>query len=115
MASIFFFPPGDVLMNINGIDLTNLSHSEAVAMLKASAASSVVALKALEVQITEEQPQANDEQPSTISENEYDASWSPSWVMWLGLPRYCYFDLWSSAFLAFLFGQASGVAFRPPD
>ncbi|XP_062983882.1 ligand of Numb protein X 2 isoform X2 [Elgaria multicarinata webbii] len=77
---------GDVLMNINGIDLTNLSHSEAVAMLKASAASSVVALKALEVQIAEEQPQANDEQPSTISENEYDASWSPSWVMWLGLP-----------------------------
>ncbi|XP_078246134.1 ligand of Numb protein X 2 isoform X2 [Pogona vitticeps] len=77
---------GDVLMNINGIDLTNLSHSEAVAMLKASAASSVVALKALEVQIAEEQPQAMEEQPSTISENEYDASWSPSWVMWLGLP-----------------------------
>ncbi|NWW82403.1 LNX2 protein, partial [Climacteris rufus] len=77
---------GDVLLNINGIDLTNLSHSEAVAMLKASAASSVVALKALEVQIVEEQPQANEEQLSTISENEYDASWSPSWVMWLGLP-----------------------------
>ncbi|KAM6291110.1 ligand of Numb protein X 2 isoform 1-T5 [Porphyrio hochstetteri] len=77
---------GDVLLNINGIDLTNLSHSEAVAMLKASAASSVVALKALEVQITEEQPQASEEQLSTISENEYDASWSPSWVMWLGLP-----------------------------
>ncbi|NXP74933.1 LNX2 protein, partial [Ramphastos sulfuratus] len=77
---------GDVLLNINGIDLTNLSHSEAVAMLKASAASSVVALKALEVQIIEEQPQANEEQLSTISENEYDASWSPSWVMWLGLP-----------------------------
>ncbi|XP_050826563.1 ligand of Numb protein X 2 [Serinus canaria] len=77
---------GDVLLNINGIDLTNLSHSEAVAMLKASAASSVVALKALEVQIVEEQPQADEEQLSTISENEYDASWSPSWVMWLGLP-----------------------------
>ncbi|NWH73074.1 LNX2 protein, partial [Piaya cayana] len=77
---------GDVLLNINGIDLTNLSHSEAVAMLKASAASSVVALKALEVQIVEEQPQANEEPLSTISENEYDASWSPSWVMWLGLP-----------------------------
>ncbi|XP_062471105.1 ligand of Numb protein X 2 [Pezoporus occidentalis] len=77
---------GDVLLDINGIDLTNLSHSEAVAMLKASAASSVVALKALEVQIVEEQLQANEEQLSTISENEYDASWSPSWVMWLGLP-----------------------------
>ncbi|XP_030418481.1 ligand of Numb protein X 2 isoform X3 [Gopherus evgoodei] len=78
---------GDVLLNINGIDLTNLSHSEAVAMLKASAASSVVALKTLEVQIVAEQTQTNEEQPSTISENEYDASWSPSWVMWLGLPR----------------------------
>ncbi|XP_037747489.1 ligand of Numb protein X 2 isoform X2 [Chelonia mydas] len=77
---------GDVLLNINGIDLTNLSHSEAVAMLKASATSSVVALKTLEVQIAEEQTQSNEEQPSTISENEYDASWSPSWVMWLGLP-----------------------------
>uniref|UniRef100_A0A8C3RTF2 Ligand of Numb protein X 2 n=1 Tax=Chelydra serpentina TaxID=8475 RepID=A0A8C3RTF2_CHESE len=77
---------GDVLLNINGIDLTNLSHSEAVAMLKASATSSVVALKTLAVQIVEEQTQTNEEQPSTISENEYDASWSPSWVMWLGLP-----------------------------
>ncbi|XP_038232991.1 ligand of Numb protein X 2 isoform X4 [Dermochelys coriacea] len=77
---------GDVLLNINGIDLTNLSHSEAVAMLKASATSSVVTLKTLEVQIVEEQTQSNEEQPSTISENEYDASWSPSWVMWLGLP-----------------------------
>ncbi|NXA53446.1 LNX2 protein, partial [Nothocercus julius] len=77
---------GDVLLTINGIDLTNLSHSEAVAMLKASAASSVVSLKALEVQVVEEQPQSNEEQLSTISENEYDASWSPSWVMWLGLP-----------------------------
>ncbi|ELV11917.1 Ligand of Numb protein X 2 [Tupaia chinensis] len=78
---------GDVLLNINGIDLTNLSHSEAVAMLKASAASSAVALKALEVQIVEEATQTTEEQPSTFSENEYDASWSPSWIMWLGLPR----------------------------
>ncbi|KAM8803159.1 ligand of Numb protein X 2 [Rhynchonycteris naso] len=77
---------GDVLLNINGIDLTNLSHSEAVAMLKASAASPAVVLKALEVQIVEEPAPATEEQPSTFSENEYDASWSPSWVLWLGLP-----------------------------
>ncbi|XP_016080346.1 PREDICTED: ligand of Numb protein X 2 isoform X2 [Miniopterus natalensis] len=77
---------GDVLLNINGIDLTNLSHSEAVAMLKASAASPAVALKALEVQVVEEAAQATDEQPSAFSDNEYDASWSPSWIMWLGLP-----------------------------
>ncbi|XP_007956240.1 ligand of Numb protein X 2 [Orycteropus afer afer] len=77
---------GDVLLNINGIDLTNLSHSEAVAMLKASAASPAVILKALEVQVVEEPAQTAGEPPSTLSENEYDASWSPSWVMWLGLP-----------------------------
>uniref|UniRef100_A0A8C5WAX6 Ligand of numb-protein X 2 n=1 Tax=Leptobrachium leishanense TaxID=445787 RepID=A0A8C5WAX6_9ANUR len=76
---------GDVLLSINGIDLTNLSHSEAVTMLKSSATSSVIILKALEVEVAEEQSQANEEM-STISENEYDASWSPSWVMWLGLP-----------------------------
>ncbi|KAM4796817.1 ligand of Numb protein X 2 [Rhinophrynus dorsalis] len=78
---------GDVLLSINGIDLTNLSHSEAVAMLKASATSAVVTLKALEVEVVEEQTQVNEEM-STMSENEYDASWSPSWVMWLGLPSY---------------------------
>lgn len=85
-AEYAFFSSGDVLLSINGIDLTNLSHSEAVAMLKASAASSVITLKALEVEVLEEQTQVNEEM-STISENEYDASWSPSWVMWLGLPR----------------------------
>ncbi|XP_036687096.1 ligand of Numb protein X 2 isoform X2 [Balaenoptera musculus] len=77
---------GDILLNINGIDLTSLSHSEAVAMLKASATSPTVALKALEVQVVEEAAHGPEEQPSTVSENEYDASWSPSWVMWLGLP-----------------------------
>ena len=80
-------------MNINGIDLTSLSHSEAVAMLKASATSPTVALKALEVQVVEEAAHGPDDQPSTVSENEYDASWSPSWVMWLGLPRYCSFSV----------------------
>uniref|UniRef100_A0A4W3HTU5 Ligand of numb-protein X 2a n=1 Tax=Callorhinchus milii TaxID=7868 RepID=A0A4W3HTU5_CALMI len=79
---------GDVLLSINSIDLTCLSHTEAVATLKASAASPVVVLKALEVQTIEEQGQAADEHLSTTSENECDASWSPSWVMWLGLPSY---------------------------
>nr|XP_033803825.1 ligand of Numb protein X 2 isoform X2 [Geotrypetes seraphini] len=78
---------GDVLLNINSIDLTNLSHSEAVAVLKASATSSVVILKALEMKIIEDQTQVNEEL-TTVSENEYDASWSPSWIMWLGLPSF---------------------------
>ncbi|XP_072333030.1 ligand of Numb protein X 2a isoform X1 [Scyliorhinus torazame] len=77
---------GDVLLSINGIDLTCLSHSEAVDTLKTSATSPVVILKALEVQTIEEQGQAADEQLSTNNENEYEITWSPSWVMWLGLP-----------------------------
>lgn len=85
---LFRLKIGDILLNINGIDLTNLTHSEAVAMLKASAASPAVVLKALEVQVVEDAAQTLEEQPSTVNENEYDASWSPSWVMWLGLPRY---------------------------
>ncbi|XP_078512117.1 ligand of Numb protein X 2 [Lissotriton helveticus] len=76
---------GDVLLNINGMDLTNLSHSEAVRALKASAALSVVNLKILEVEIVEE-PTPVTEEINTINENECDATWSPSWVMWLGLP-----------------------------
>ncbi|XP_069495150.1 ligand of Numb protein X 2 isoform X2 [Ambystoma mexicanum] len=76
---------GDVLLSINGIELTNLSHSEAVAVLKSSAASSVVLLKTLEVEIHEEQSPFTEDM-STVNENEYDASWSPPWVMWLGLP-----------------------------
>ncbi|XP_051881473.1 ligand of Numb protein X 2a isoform X2 [Pristis pectinata] len=77
---------GDVLLSINGSDLTCLSHSEAVATLKTSANSPVVILKALEVQTTEEQGQAAEERQGSNNENELDASWSPSWVMWLGLP-----------------------------
>lgn len=77
---------GDVLLSINGSDLTCLSHSEAVATLKASANSSIVILKALEVQTVEEQEQSTEELLSSNTENELDASWSPSWIMWLGLP-----------------------------
>lgn len=40
-----------------------------------------------QMQVVEEATPAADEQPSTVSENEYDANWSPSWIMWLGLPR----------------------------
>lgn len=76
---------GDVLLSINGQDLTYLSHSEAVGTLKSSAASCSVQLKALEVSTVEEP--GLEEELLPPHENDYDASWSPSWVMWLGLPR----------------------------
>ncbi|XP_050954698.1 ligand of Numb protein X 2a [Labeo rohita] len=77
---------GDVLLSINGQDLTYLSHSEAVGTLKSSAASCSVQLRALEVNTVEEP--GLDEELLPPHENDYDASWSPSWVMWLGLPSY---------------------------
>ncbi|XP_077158054.1 E3 ubiquitin-protein ligase LNX isoform X2 [Paroedura picta] len=80
---------GDILLNVNGIDLTGVSRGEAVALLKNT--SSSVILKALELQECESLVDENDGallsaplDPSGLSE------WSPSWVMWLELPRYLY-------------------------
>uniref|UniRef100_A0A670Y5T0 Ligand of numb-protein X 1 n=1 Tax=Pseudonaja textilis TaxID=8673 RepID=A0A670Y5T0_PSETE len=80
---------GHILLSVNGIDLTGVSRGEAVAHLK-NVSSSVV-FKALELkacEITEGEngdllPDAN-LNPSSQSE------WSPSWVMWLELPRSLY-------------------------
>uniref|UniRef100_A0A3P9JEQ8 Ligand of numb-protein X 2a n=1 Tax=Oryzias latipes TaxID=8090 RepID=A0A3P9JEQ8_ORYLA len=77
---------GDVLLSINSQDLTYLSHSEAVGTLKASAASPSVQLRVLEV-IMEEEHNHDELLPHT-HDSDFDANWSPSWVMWLGLPSY---------------------------
>uniref|UniRef100_H3D596 Ligand of numb-protein X 2a n=1 Tax=Tetraodon nigroviridis TaxID=99883 RepID=H3D596_TETNG len=77
---------GDVLLSINGQDLTYLSHSEAVGTLKASAASPSVQLRVLEVSMVEEHE--HDELLTHTHDSDFDANWSPSWVMWLGLPSY---------------------------
>ncbi|XP_030625781.1 ligand of Numb protein X 2a [Chanos chanos] len=77
---------GDVLLSINGQDLTYLSHSEAVGTLKSSATCCSVQLRVLEVTMEDESPQGEELLPP--HDNDYDSSWSPSWVMWLGLPSY---------------------------
>ncbi|KAL6097841.1 lnx2 [Pungitius sinensis] len=77
---------GDVLLSINGQDLTYLSHGEAVGTLKASAASPSVQLRVLEVSMVEEPDR--DELLPHAHDSDFDANWSPSWVMWLGLPSY---------------------------
>ncbi|NXA46626.1 LNX1 ligase, partial [Nothocercus julius] len=74
---------GDILLNVNGIDLTGVSRSEAVALLKNT--SSSVVLKALEMKACEPQ-----EEPQAAHSPCEGSEWSPSWVMWLGLPRYLY-------------------------
>ncbi|XP_009866536.1 PREDICTED: E3 ubiquitin-protein ligase LNX isoform X2 [Apaloderma vittatum] len=80
---------GDILLNVNGIDLTGVSRSEAVALLKNT--NSSVVLKALEMRACEAQEERGclpfPEATQAISES---SEWSPSWVMWLGLPRYLY-------------------------
>lgn len=78
-------PSGDILLSINGQDLTYLSHSEAVGTLKASAASPSVQLRVLEVSMVQEHD--HDELLPHTHDSDFDANWSPSWVMWLGLPR----------------------------
>ncbi|XP_057585020.1 E3 ubiquitin-protein ligase LNX isoform X2 [Hippopotamus amphibius kiboko] len=81
---------GDILLNVNGIELTEVSRSEAVALLKST--SSLVVLKALEVK--EYEPQEDSSSPAALDSNHNDTAppsdWSPSWVMWLELPRYLY-------------------------
>ncbi|XP_043826036.1 E3 ubiquitin-protein ligase LNX isoform X2 [Dromiciops gliroides] len=80
---------GDILLNVNGIDLTGASRGEAVALLKNT--SSAVVLKALELRECESLETggnclALENNQSTAQPSE----WSPAWVMWLELPRYLY-------------------------
>uniref|UniRef100_A0A8C0NVW1 E3 ubiquitin-protein ligase LNX n=1 Tax=Canis lupus familiaris TaxID=9615 RepID=A0A8C0NVW1_CANLF len=80
---------GDILLNVNGIELTEVNRSEAVALLKST--SSLVVLKALEVE--EHEPQEACSSPAALDSNHNMAparDWSPSWIMWLELPRYLY-------------------------
>ncbi|XP_008520433.2 E3 ubiquitin-protein ligase LNX isoform X3 [Equus przewalskii] len=81
---------GDILLNVNGIELTQVSRSEAVALLKST--SSSVVLKALEVK--EREAQEDCSSPAALDYSNHNTAppgdWSPSWVMWLELPRYLY-------------------------
>ncbi|XP_035403630.1 E3 ubiquitin-protein ligase LNX [Cygnus atratus] len=76
---------GDILLNVNGIDLTGVSRTDAVALLKNT--SSSVVLKALEMRACDGQEESSRRLPPEATES---SEWSPSWVMWLGLPRYLY-------------------------
>ncbi|KAM4674852.1 E3 ubiquitin-protein ligase LNX isoform 1-T1 [Amazona ochrocephala] len=80
---------GDILLNVNGIELTGVSRSEAVALLKNT--NSSVVLKALEMRACEAQEERDHPPPpETMQASSESSEWSPSWVMWLGLPRYLY-------------------------
>ncbi|XP_078073342.1 E3 ubiquitin-protein ligase LNX isoform X2 [Mustelus asterias] len=81
---------GDILLDINGIELTGMTQSEAVSIIKQSAASSSVVFKALELRVAEKD-NVNSQMPLNTNQNNLrEEDWSPSWNMWLGLPRYLY-------------------------
>uniref|UniRef100_A0A8B9Q2T4 LNX2 protein n=1 Tax=Apteryx owenii TaxID=8824 RepID=A0A8B9Q2T4_APTOW len=71
----------DILLSINGIDLTHLNYYEAVSALKSNAASHSVVLKALEILVS-------DPTDPSLDIKEQGFGWSPLWITWLGLPSY---------------------------
>ncbi|KAM6963194.1 E3 ubiquitin-protein ligase LNX [Aplochiton taeniatus] len=87
---------GDILLNVNGVDLTGVTRGEAVSNLKNT--SSPVVLKVLEMRPPEE-CQLDCPSPPCLSPSPTDGAkhplpnnddYSPLWVSWLQLPRHLY-------------------------
>lgn len=81
---------GDVLLSINGVDLTQLSYNEAVSALKAQTAQPQVVLRVIQTvsEDSEEDPEAaNKDEMDPMDDPREDAlNWTPLWTRWLGLP-----------------------------
>ncbi|XP_064185297.1 ligand of Numb protein X 2b isoform X2 [Anguilla rostrata] len=86
---------GDVLLSINGVDLTQLTYSEAVSVLKAQTAQASVVLRVVQT-ITEGEEEEEEEGDGEHKEElemlenprEDDLNWAPLWTRWLGLPSH---------------------------
>ncbi|XP_048031687.1 ligand of Numb protein X 2b [Megalobrama amblycephala] len=84
---------GDVLLSINGIDLTHLTYNEAVTVLKAQTAQNTVTLRVIQTFTDEEEQDGEsstrDQDMETLEgPKEDDINWAPLWTRWLGLPSY---------------------------
>ncbi|XP_029020887.1 ligand of Numb protein X 2b isoform X2 [Betta splendens] len=83
---------GDVLLSINGVDLTQLTYNEAVSALKAETAHSQVVLRVIQTlsEDTQEDPEAVSRDDLDPVEDQRDDSlnWTPLWTRWLGLPSH---------------------------
>ncbi|XP_039669600.1 ligand of Numb protein X 2b isoform X2 [Perca fluviatilis] len=81
---------GDVLLSINGVDLTQLTYNEAVSVLKAQTAQSQVTLRVIQTlseDSEEDTEAANKDELDTVDDARDDAfNWTPLWTRWLGLP-----------------------------
>ncbi|XP_018589173.1 ligand of Numb protein X 2b isoform X2 [Scleropages formosus] len=97
---------GDVLLSINGVDLTQLTYSEAVSVLKSQTAQPTVVLRVVrtitegaeeeqqeekdegEEQAEEEEQGAKEEPDPAENLREESRKWVPLWTHWLGLPSH---------------------------
>ncbi|XP_069049861.1 ligand of Numb protein X 2b isoform X1 [Lepisosteus oculatus] len=84
---------GDVLLSINGVDLTQLTYNEAVSALKAQASQSSVVLKVVETlsgdpQEEEGSDEEGQEDMEVLEPRDEAISWVPLWTSWLGLPSH---------------------------
>ncbi|XP_055778979.1 E3 ubiquitin-protein ligase LNX isoform X1 [Salvelinus fontinalis] len=90
---------GDILLNVNGLDLTGVTRGEAVANLKNT--TSPVVLKVLEMRPPEEiqpecpsppclSPSPTDSTKQSLAMLPHTDDYSPLWVSWLQLPRHLY-------------------------
>uniref|UniRef100_A0A8C7XQT9 Ligand of numb-protein X 2b n=1 Tax=Oryzias sinensis TaxID=183150 RepID=A0A8C7XQT9_9TELE len=83
---------GDILLSINGVDLTQLTYKEAVSVLKAETAQSQVELCV--IQTHSEDPEEDSESSNkdevvyTEDPREDHHNWTPQWTRWLGLPSH---------------------------
>ncbi|KAI3351645.1 hypothetical protein L3Q82_020475 [Scortum barcoo] len=83
---------GDVLLSINGVDLTQLNYSEAVSALKTQTAQSQVVLRVIQTlseDSEEDTEAANNVELDPLDELRDDTlNWTPLWTRWLGLPSH---------------------------
>ncbi|KAG7225785.1 hypothetical protein INR49_014436 [Caranx melampygus] len=82
---------GDILLSINGVDLTQLTYNEAVSVLKAQTAQSQVVLRVIQTlsEESEEEAEANKDELDTMDDLRDDTlNWTPLWIRWLGLPSH---------------------------
>ncbi|KAK1803820.1 hypothetical protein P4O66_003773 [Electrophorus voltai] len=84
--------PGDVLLSINSVDLTQLTYNEAVSVLKSQTAQSSVTLSVIRTVAEEEEEDreaASKEEMDTLEgPREDNLNWTPLWTRWLGLPSH---------------------------
>ncbi|XP_078682484.1 ligand of Numb protein X 2-like isoform X1 [Branchiostoma floridae x Branchiostoma belcheri] len=78
---------GDILVSINGTTLVGLTHEEAVGVLRASALSQCILLRAM---APARDADSDDDDSEDDSEEEDPATGkTPSWIMWMRLPEIC--------------------------